>query len=204
MLEKQLHGEIKIINQTLAAFNIEAGTRSAWTTVAGTSYILYGLRTGPAQSIDAIEKRLGELSERISASRHTATPLRLRRLPLALEAPHPAPQPLPWIRAHLKLRSLTMLAGRIYSADGATDDAIRLADHPHVLVAGTTGSGKSTLMRMLLLSLAINTAPADLQMVLIDMKNSDLAALAALPHVARRRHPSRRERPSPAHRAPDH
>ena len=91
MLEKQLHGEIKIINQTLAAFNIEAGTRSAWTTVAGTSYILYGLRTGPAQSIDAIEKRLGELSERISASRHIATPLRLRRLPLALEAPHPAP-----------------------------------------------------------------------------------------------------------------
>ena len=52
-------------------------------------------------------------------------------------------------------------------------------------MAGTTGSGKSTLMRMLLLSLAINTAPADLQMVLIDMKNSDLAALAALPHVAR-------------------
>ena len=185
MLEKQLHGEIKIINQTLAAFNIEAGTRSAWTTVAGTSYILYGLRTGPAQSIDAIEKRLGELSERISASRHTATPLRLRRLPLALEAPHPAPQPLPWIRAHLKLRSLTMLTGRIYSADGATDDTIRLADYPHILVAGTTGSGKSTLMRMLLLSLAINTAPADLQMVLIDMKNSDLAALAALPHVAR-------------------
>ena len=133
MLEKQLHGEIKIINQTLAAFNIEAGTRSAWTTVAGTSYILYGLRTGPAQSIDAIEKRLGELSERISASRHTATPLRLRRLPLALEAPHPAPQPLPWIRAHLKLRSLTMLTGRIYSADGATDDTIRLADYPHIL-----------------------------------------------------------------------
>lgn len=61
MLEKQLHGEIQIINQMLAAFNIEAGTRSAWTTVAGTSYILYGLRTGPAQSIDAIQKRLGEL-----------------------------------------------------------------------------------------------------------------------------------------------
>lgn len=70
----------------------------------------------------------------------------------------------------MKLRSLTMLTGRIYSADGATDDTIRLADYPHILVAGTTGSGKSTLMRMCLLSLAINTAPADLQMVLIDMK----------------------------------
>lgn len=185
MIDKQLHAEIAIINRTLAAFNIDAGTRPTWCVVAGTSYILYGLRTGPAQTIDAIERRLDELAERISASRHTATKIRLRRLPLALEVPHPAPQPLPWLRARLKLRSHTMLTGRVYSADGATDDILRLDDHPHVLVAGTTGSGKSTLMRMMLMSLAVNTSPADLQMVLVDMKNRDLAALADLPHVAR-------------------
>lgn len=185
-IEQQLHTEIAIINRTLAAFGIDAGTRPAWCIVAGASYILYGLHTGQAQRIDAIERRLDELAERISASRQTATKIRLRRLPLALEVPHPQPQPLPWVRAHLKLlRSYTMLTGRVYSADGATDDTICLLNHPHVLVAGTTGSGKSTLMRMLLLSLAINSAVDDLQMVLVDMKNQDMAALADLPHVVR-------------------
>lgn len=186
MLDQQLHTEVNIINRTLAAFGIDAGTRPAWSVIAGASYILYGLRTGPAQAIDAIERRLDELAERISASRHTATQIRLRRLPLALEVPHPQPQPLPWVRAHLKLlRSYTMLTGRVYSADGANDDTICLSDHPHVLVAGTTGSGKSTLMRMALISLAINSSPDDLQMVLVDMKNQDLVALAELPHVER-------------------
>ena len=80
-IEAQLHTEIHLINQTLAAFAIDAGTRPGWTTVAGTSYIAYGLRTGRSQPIDAIERRLPELSERISAHRGRPTPVRLRRLP---------------------------------------------------------------------------------------------------------------------------
>jgi hypothetical protein len=48
MLEKQLTQEIEIINRTLAAFGVDAGTRPSWTTVAGLSFVAYGLRTGPA------------------------------------------------------------------------------------------------------------------------------------------------------------
>ena len=183
-IEAQLHTEIHLINQTLAAFAIDAGTRPGWTTVAGTSYIAYGLRTGRSQPIDAVERRLPELSERISAHRGRPTPVRLRRLPLALEVPHPTPQPLDWRAATLRQRRYTMLAGRNYSAQPAADLLVRLDEQPHALIAGTTGSGKSTLARMLLLSLALNTAPDELAMVLVDMKNSDLAALATLPHVA--------------------
>ena len=183
-IASQLHTEIQLINATLAAFAIDAGTRPGWTVVAGTSYIAYGLRTGRSQPIDAVERRLPELSERISAQRGRPTPVRLRRLPLALEVPHPAPQPLDWRAATLRRSRYTMLAGRNYSAQPAADLLVRLDEQPHTLIAGTTGSGKSTLERMLLLSLALNTAPDELSIVLVDMKNSDLAALAALPHVA--------------------
>ena len=183
-IEAQLHAEINLINRTLAAFAIDAGTRPGWTVVAGTSYIAYGLRTGRSQPIDAIERRLPELAERISARRGQRTPVRLRRLPLALEVTHPAPQPLDWRGAVLRVGGARILAGRNYSAQPTADCIIDLAERPHVLIAGTTGSGKSTMLRTALASLCYSTAPDTLRLALVDLKNEDLVPFAPLPHVS--------------------
>lgn len=59
-------------------------------------------------------------------------------------------------------------------------------DVAHVLIAGTTGSGKTELLVTLLISLALYNHPGHLQFVLIDPKNKKLAPLAQLPHVWRR------------------
>jgi S-DNA-T family DNA segregation ATPase FtsK/SpoIIIE len=56
-------------------------------------------------------------------------------------------------------------------------------DVAHVLVAGTTGSGKTALVRTVLLSLAMHNHPGHLQCVLIDPKGRGLAPLAGLPHL---------------------
>jgi S-DNA-T family DNA segregation ATPase FtsK/SpoIIIE len=55
----------------------------------------------------------------------------------------------------------------------------------HVLVAGTTGSGKTVLMRTLMLSLAMNNPPRNLQMVLLDPKGHGFGPLSRLPHLLR-------------------
>lgn len=58
-------------------------------------------------------------------------------------------------------------------------------DGPHALVAGTTGSGKSELLRSWVLALAVARPPSDLQFVLVDFKGgAAFDALAGLPHVA--------------------
>ncbi len=56
-------------------------------------------------------------------------------------------------------------------------------DVAHVLIAGTTGSGKTVLMRLIGLSLARWNRQAQVQLVLLDPKGRGLAPLAPLPHV---------------------
>lgn len=59
------------------------------------------------------------------------------------------------------------------------------SDGPHVLVAGTTGAGKSELLRTLVASLAVHHRPEELVMVLIDFKGgAAFRDCASLPHVA--------------------
>jgi S-DNA-T family DNA segregation ATPase FtsK/SpoIIIE len=53
----------------------------------------------------------------------------------------------------------------------------------HLLIAGTTGSGKTALARALLTSLAMHNRQTEVQLVLIDPKGRGFGPLAALPHV---------------------
>lgn len=56
-------------------------------------------------------------------------------------------------------------------------------DVAHVLIAGTTGSGKTALARTLLTSLAMHNRQGQLQLILIDPKGRGFGPLACLPHV---------------------
>lgn len=58
-----------------------------------------------------------------------------------------------------------------------------LASMPHLLVAGTTGSGKSVCLTAIAACLAINNTPDDLRMVLIDPKMVELVRFNGLPHL---------------------
>lgn len=58
-----------------------------------------------------------------------------------------------------------------------------LATMPHVLVAGTTGSGKSVGIHAMLLSLLFRTSPEQLRLVLIDPKMVELAAWDGIAHL---------------------
>ena len=69
------------------------------------------------------------------------------------------------------------------SADGIVEIDL-VGDGPHALLAGTTGAGKSELLRTLVVGLAAGSSPDDVTFVLIDYKGgSTFDACAELPHT---------------------
>ena len=76
--------------------------------------------------------------------------------------------------------SLPLLMGQTTNGESLYAD---LAAQPHLLIAGTTGSGKSVYTAQLICSLALFRTPEELEFVLVDTKNLDLVLFKGLEHV---------------------
>lgn len=75
---------------------------------------------------------------------------------------------------------LPLTLGR--KADGEPR-VVDLRKMPHLLVAGTTGSGKSVFVVSMLTGLLFRHSPKTLKLILVDPKQVDLAAFSSLPHL---------------------
>jgi len=182
-LESLLSKECDILESSLLEFGVVAGVRSI--SVAGSAYVSYDLKLGRRQLLAGIEGVLEDVSARIAQHRRSTVKLRLRSQPSpAIEAPHPQPKPLSWKTIPLGGPPATAAVGISYASGRPTPVQVDLADTPHVLVAGTTGSGKSTALRAILCGLTWRTPPDDLQVRLIDLKNEALVPFSLLPHCA--------------------
>ncbi|NQZ82762.1 MAG: DNA translocase FtsK 4TM domain-containing protein [Colwellia sp.] len=75
---------------------------------------------------------------------------------------------------------LTMAIGSDIAGDPVVVD---LGKMPHLLVAGTTGSGKSVAVNTMILSLLYKSTPDDVRLIMIDPKMLELSVYEGIPHL---------------------
>ncbi|MFN5746516.1 MAG: DNA translocase FtsK, partial [Methylococcaceae bacterium] len=75
---------------------------------------------------------------------------------------------------------LTMVLGKDISGNPVVANLARM---PHLLVAGTTGSGKSVAVNVMILSMLFKAKPEDVRLIMIDPKMLELSIYEGIPHL---------------------
>jgi len=99
---------------------------------------------------------------------------------VGVEVPSLVRKTIPLSDNHLKPGTLNIPVGVNIDGDVVYKD---IADMPHLLIAGTTGSGKSVMINTIIQALTKQNTADQLQLVLIDPKRVELAPFAKVPHL---------------------
>jgi len=106
---------------------------------------------------------------------------------IILEFPNPEPRPVTFTGLWPEVEPLPPATALLGLTDGGAPLLARLSspEVAHVLVAGTTGSGKTALLRTMATSLVLANTPETLRLLCIDPKGRAFRALTAVPHLMR-------------------
>lgn len=172
-----------VIRSTLAEFGIDVEMEGA---NIGPRVTQYTMRPASGVGLSKITMRDKELALNLAVDK------------IRIEAPIPGTRlvgvEIPNVRsADVRLRGiiessewknaaapLTFAVGQDISGKAVVED---LADMPHLLIGGTTGSGKSVMTNALITSLLYRNSPSDLKLIIIDPKQVEMAQYDGIPHL---------------------
>ncbi len=187
--------QAQIIEETLNGFGIPAEVVEI---NAGPTVIQFGLKLG------TIEKKQPDgtiTQQRIRVRKVVALAndlaLALAAAPIRIEAPVPG-RPLVGIEVPNGDKTMVSLRGVLEDKSFKKKGALRvalgkgvsgvgvsapLAEMPHLLIAGATGSGKSVCLNALITTLLMTHAPDQLRFLMIDPKMVELTSFNGIPHL---------------------
>jgi S-DNA-T family DNA segregation ATPase FtsK/SpoIIIE len=120
-----------------------------------------------------------------------AESIRIDRMPgkphVGIEVPNPRRETI-FLREVIESRAFRESASKLTIALGKTIDGLNyvadLAKMPHLLIAGTTGAGKSVGVNALIVSILYRARPDEVKFILIDPKRLELGLYEDIPHLA--------------------
>ncbi len=177
---------LKAASQRLAAVLADYGVQGE----------IVAARPGPVVTLFELEPAPGVKSARVVgladdiARSMSATSARVAVIPgrnaIGIELPNPKRETV-YLRTLLESRAFVGNQGGLPLALGETIEgepfAADLAKMPHLLIAGTTGSGKSVGINAMILSLLYRHGPEECQFIMIDPKMLELSVYEGIPHL---------------------
>ncbi|HPG92516.1 MAG TPA: DNA translocase FtsK [Clostridia bacterium] len=182
--EEDYEENARILEQTLNEFKIEAKVQNI---VTGPTVTRYELSLAPGISIKKISNLTEDITRRLSAigSVRLETTISGKDL-FGIEVPNKNTEPVT-LRSIIQSESFRKPCSGLRFAlgtdIGGEHIAPDLAEMPHLLVAGSTGTGKSVCLNSLIISLMYRYSPEELRFILIDPKRVEFFVYNKMPHL---------------------
>lgn len=190
ILQKEAdRGDVKknadIIEKTLDSFGIRARVSEVNNGPAVTQYALEIVRGTKLSRITALSNDLALSLAAPTGQVRIEAPIPGRSL-VGIEIPNKKPELVTLKRmlsSTIFLDNPSILFVPLGLDVSGNPQAVNLAKMPHVLIAGTTGSGKSVLLNSWICTLLFRAKPEELRMILIDPKRVELSLYNGIPHL---------------------
>ncbi|MCW2973436.1 MAG: translocase FtsK [Thermoleophilia bacterium] len=171
----------RLLVETFGHFGIESVVLDV---VPGPRVSRYELALAPGTKMSKIENLRKDLSYALATTEIRILAPIPGKSAIGIEVENPTPSIVTLGDIHQKppkdASPLYVSFGKDITGDVVGAD---LAKMPHLLVAGTTGAGKSGCMNALLSSIVLNASPDEVKMLLIDPKKVELSTYEGLPHL---------------------
>ena len=181
--KEELEGISRLVEEKLADFNISAQVVGVY---PGPVITRFELDLAPGVKVSKISTLSKDLARAMSAISVRVVEVIPGKSVIGLELPN---KNRDMVRLSEVIEGesfqsasspLTMVLGADISGKAVVVD---LAKMPHLLVAGTTGSGKSVGVNVMILSLLYKSSPEDVRMIMIDPKMLELSVYEGIPHL---------------------
>ena len=167
--------------QTLAHFGVDATIVGQ---IAGPRVVRYELQLAPGTKVSKVAALKDDLSYALATTEIRILAPIPGKQAVGVEVPNLAPKlvTLGDIFDDLPASAspLSVWLGKDISGNAVWTDLARM---PHLLIAGTTGSGKSGCINTLLTSILLRSTPDEVRMILIDPKRIELNYYESIPHL---------------------
>ncbi len=180
---EEIEGISRLVEEKLADFNIEATVVGVY---PGPVITRFELDLAPGVKVSKITGLSKDLARAMSAISVRVVEVIPGKSVIGLELPNKKREMVRLSEViscdtfQSNKSPLTMVLGADISGQPVVVD---LAKMPHLLVAGTTGSGKSVGVNVMILSLLYKSTPEDVRMIMIDPKMLELSVYEGIPHL---------------------
>jgi S-DNA-T family DNA segregation ATPase FtsK/SpoIIIE len=181
--EEELLDNSRTLTETLRDFGV---TGRVGEVHPGPVITRYEYVPGPGVKVAQILNREDDLALKLRASRIRIIAPIPGKAAVGIEVPNRNPAPI-FLRRLLETRAFQETTGPLPLAlgrdIGGAPVITELSRMPHLLIAGTTGSGKSVCMNALITSLLLKRTPEELRLLMIDPKMLELPMYNGIPHL---------------------